>query len=57
MMSPTEASAAAAPALDLPPPDLMSDADQTAEAAASQQINARRALEENIEILRLGRAL
>jgi hypothetical protein len=46
-----------ASAHDLPSPDIETEADENSEASASQRINARRALEENIEILRVGRAL
>ena len=57
MISHTAASNASGSSLDLPPHEIDTEADETAEAAASQQINARRALEEKIEILRFGRAL
>lgn len=57
MISHTAASNASGSSLDLPPHELETEADEIAEAAASQQINARRALEEKIEILRFGRAL
>jgi hypothetical protein len=57
MISHTAASNASGLSLDLPPHELETEADQTAEVVASQQINARRALEEKIEILRFGRAL
>ena len=57
MISHTSASNASAATLDLPPHELDTETDEFAEAAASQQINARRALEEKIEILRFGRAL
>lgn len=43
--------------LDRPSPDIETEADEISEVSASQRINARRALEENIEILRRGRAL
>lgn len=57
MNSHTAASTMSGTALDLPPHETNADVDEIAEAAASQQINARRALEEKIEILRFGRAL
>ena len=57
MISHTVASDAFGPALDLPPHEIETEADESTEAAASRQINARRALEEKIEILRFGRAL
>jgi len=57
MMSHTAASNTSGTALDHPPHEIEAHADELAEAAASQQINARRALEEKIEVLRFGRAL
>ena len=54
MISPTASTTA--PALDLLD-EFSAEADETLETAVSQRINARRALEENIEILRQGRAL
>lgn len=55
MISPTSVESASAH--DLPSPDIEPEADEISEASASQRINARRALEENIDILRFGRAL
>lgn len=56
MISPPISDAASASA-DRPSSEINSDADETLQAADDQSINARRALEEKIEILRRGRAL
>ncbi len=57
MISPTAPETTPAQTLGLASSELSSEAHKIVEAAADESINARRALEENIEILRRGRAL
>ena len=57
MISPTTADATPAQTRGFESSELSAEAHEIVEAAADESINARRALEENIEILRRGRAL
>jgi hypothetical protein len=57
MMTPTAASPAPAPPLDLAPPEFRPEAGEMAQTADSRQGSARRDLEENIRNLRLARAI
>ena len=57
MISPHTAETVPAQTLGLASSELGAQAHEIVEAAADESINARRALEENIEILRRGRAL
>ena len=57
MISPTTDDATPAQTRGFAPTELSAEAHEIVVAAADESINARRALEENIEILRRGRAL
>ena len=57
MISPTASDPTPAQTRGLEPAELSAEAHEIVAAAADESINARRALEENIEILRRGRAL
>lgn len=57
MISPTASDPTPASTRSFEPSELSAEAHEIVAAAADESINARRALEENIEILRRGRAL